>query len=172
DARHKSDVFARDTAAIVAGQGGHAILLPGPLPTPVLAFAVLHVGADAGVMVTASHNPPQDNGYKVYLGDGAQLIPPHDAEIERAIVAAGLPPLELPEPTGNGRITEYEGDIIAEYLDAVMPDVLPDPELAALKVVYTPLHGVGRDVLLRALVRLGCSPHVVSKQGDPDPDFP
>jgi phosphomannomutase len=172
DARHKSDVFAEDTAAVVAAQGGHAILLPGPLPTPVLAFAVTHLRAHAGVMVTASHNPPADNGYKVYLADGAQLIPPHDEEIESAIEAVGLPPLEIPPPTLNGRIDEYEGDIVGEYLDAVLEGARPDAVLASLKVVYTPLHGVGRDVLLRALVRLGCSPYVVSSQGDPDPDFP
>jgi phosphomannomutase len=172
DARHKSEVFAQDTAAVVAAHGGRAILLPGPLPTPVLAFAVRHLDAAAGVMVTASHNPPADNGYKVYLADGAQLIPPHDAEIEDAIEAVGLPPLELATPSSGGRIETYEADIVSAYLDAVMPGVRPDAVLAALKVVYTPLHGVGRDVILRALVRLGCSPVVVPSQGDPDPDFP
>jgi phosphomannomutase len=172
DARHKSDVFARDTAAVVAGQGGRAILLPGPLPTPVLGFAVRHLEAAAGVMVTASHNPPADNGYKVYLSDGAQLIPPHDEEIERAIEAVGLPPLELPAPIRNGRVDTYEGDIVHAYLDQVMAGMLPDAVLAGMKVVYTPLHGVGRDAFLRAAVRLGCSPVVVSTQGDPDPDFP
>jgi phosphomannomutase len=172
DARHNSDVFAQDTAAIVASQGGHAIVLPGPLPTPVLAFAVRHLKAAAGVMVTASHNPPADNGYKVYLSDGAQLIPPHDTEIEEAIEAVGLPSLELPAPSRGGRVETYEGDIVSTYLDAVLRDVLPDAVLAGLKVVYTPLHGVGRDVFLRALVRVGCSPMVVPSQGDPDPDFP
>jgi phosphomannomutase len=172
DARHNSDVFALDSAAIVASQGGRAVLLPGPLPTPVLAFAVRHLHAAAGVMVTASHNPPADNGYKVYLSDGAQLIPPHDAEIEAAIDAVGLPSLELPPPARGGRVDMYEGDIVHAYLDAVLDDVLPDSVLAGLKVVYTPLHGVGRDVFLRALVRVGCSPIVVPSQGDPDPDFP
>ncbi|HEV8299121.1 MAG TPA: phospho-sugar mutase, partial [Acidimicrobiales bacterium] len=172
DARHKSDVFARDSAQIIAARGGRAVLLPGPLPTPILAFATRHLGADAGVMVTASHNPPGDNGYKVYLADGAQLVPPHDVQIEAAIVASGLPARALPPASAGGDVVHYERDIVGEYLDAVMPGARAEPEVAGLKVVYTPLHGVGRDVLLRALVRIGCSPMVVSSQGSPDPDFP
>ena len=81
DARRNSDVFAHDTARIMAGAGLSAMVLPRALPTPVTAFAIHLLGADAGVMVTASHNPPDDNGYKVYLGDGAQIVPPADADI-------------------------------------------------------------------------------------------
>src|SRR3954447_15320633 len=87
DARHNSDVFARDTAAVVTAAGGSAVVLPHRLPTPVLAFAIRHLGCDAGVMVTASPNPPQDNGYKVYLGDGSQIVPPADAGIAEQIAA-------------------------------------------------------------------------------------
>ncbi len=83
DGRHLSKEFAEDSAAIFTAAGHEALLLPRLLPTPVLAFAVLHLQAQLGVMVTASHNPPQDNGYKVYVGDGAQIVPPVDAEIER-----------------------------------------------------------------------------------------
>ncbi len=99
DARRNSDVFAADSALVLAAAGHHVALVRGPHPTPVVAFAVRHLAADAGIMVTASHNPAADNGYKVYLGDGAQLIPPADAEIEASIEASGLPPLEIgPRP--------------------------------------------------------------------------
>jgi phosphomannomutase len=91
DARRSSDVFARDTCAVMEAVGVEAMVLPRPLPTPVLAFALRHLGADAGVMVTASHNPPLDNGYKVYLGDGSQIAQPADTEIaERGIPRPGV----------------------------------------------------------------------------------
>jgi phosphomannomutase len=167
DARHRSDVFARDTAEVMSGAGLHAMVLPHPLPTPVLAFAIRHLGAAAGVMVTASHNPPQDNGYKVYLGDGSQIVPPADAEISAAIAAVG--PL-AGIPRGDDWQTLDDG-ILADYLDRVAS--LLDPSSPRdLSVVYTPLHGVGRDVLLAAFARAGFpDPVVVARQSDPDPDF-
>jgi phosphomannomutase len=99
DARHNSDVFARDTAEVMVGAGLRALLLPRPLPTPLLAFAIRELGCVAGVMVTASHNPPRDNGYKVYLGDGSQIVPPADGEIAARIAAVGAV-AEVPRSTG------------------------------------------------------------------------
>jgi phosphomannomutase len=167
DARHRSDVFARDSAEIVSGAGLPAMLLPRPLPTPVLAYAVRALGAAAGVMVTASHNPPRDNGYKVYLGDGAQIAPPADAEISAAIDAVG--PLSH-VPRGDG--WQPLGEEIVESYVAAVAAVAPGAH-RDLRVAYTPLHGVGRDVLLAAFTRAGfAAPTVVAAQGDPDPDFP
>ncbi|MFG3435832.1 phospho-sugar mutase [Nonomuraea sp. NPDC047897] len=169
DARHKSDVFARDTAAILTGAGLHASLLPSPLPTPVLAFAVPHLGADAGVMVTASHNPPRDNGYKVYWGDGSQIVPPIDREISAAIDAVGRVD-ELPLH-GPGTLTELGEDIVDDYIDAIAR--LPLGDARDLRVAYTPLHGVGGATLTDAFLRAGFdSPMAVEEQRNPDPDFP
>jgi phosphomannomutase len=167
DARHNSDVFARDTAEIMEGAGVHAFLLPTHLPTPVLAFAIRHLGCSAGVMVTASHNPPQDNGYKVYLDDSSQIVPPADADISAAIDAVGrvdqMPRSDAYEVLGD--------DVARAYVDAVV--ALPGDGPREVVAVYTPMHGVGRDTLVEAVSRAGFPPlHVVREQGDPDPDFP
>ncbi|GAA0832622.1 phospho-sugar mutase [Streptosporangium amethystogenes subsp. fukuiense] len=171
DARHKSDVFARDTAAVLTGAGLRASVLPAPLPTPVLAFAVRHLGADAGVMVTASHNPPRDNGYKVYWGDGSQIVPPIDAEISAAIDAVG-PVSELPLGSPDDPAwTALDDGVVTAYLEAVT--ALPIGTARGLRVAYTPLHGVGGDTLARAFAAAGFdAPAVVEAQAAPDPDFP
>ncbi|MBP2404775.1 phospho-sugar mutase [Streptomyces syringium] len=169
DARHKSADFARDTAAVMVGAGLRAALLPRPLPTPVLAFAIRHLGAVAGVEVTASHNPPRDNGYKVYLGDGSQIVPPADGEIAAEIAAiANLD--DVPRPSAGW---ETLGDSVVEaYLertDAVLTPGSPRD----VRVVYTPMHGVGHDTLTAAFARAGFpAPTVVAEQAEPDPDFP
>ncbi|MFI6675549.1 phospho-sugar mutase [Kribbella sp. NPDC050470] len=168
DARHKSDVFAQDTAAVVRGAGLDAVLLDRPAPTPVVAFGIRHLKAVAGVVVTASHNPPQDNGYKVYLGDGSQIVPPADAEIAAAIAAVG--PLDS-VPRGDDWQTT--GDkLINAYLDRI-GELVPADAPRELNVAYTPLHGVGRSLVEDAVARAGFAvPSVVASQADPDPDFP
>jgi len=169
DARHNSDVFATDTAAVVVAAGGRAMVLPRPLPTPVLAFAIRHLEADAGVMVTASHNPAQDNGYKVYLGDGSQIVPPSDAEIAAHIAQVSL--VEDVPRADSGWIT-LNDDVLEAYLDAAAAVVAPDSS-RELSVVHTALHGVGTEVVVAAFRRAGFSaPMVVPSQSQPDPDFP
>ncbi|MCX4995567.1 phospho-sugar mutase [Streptomyces longwoodensis] len=169
DARHKSADFARDTAAVMTGAGLRAAVLPRPLPTPVLAFAIRHLGAVAGVEVTASHNPPRDNGYKVYLGDGSQIVPPADAGIAAEIDAiAAL--ADVPRPDG-GWLT-LDDSVLEAYLartDAVLSPGSP----RTARTVYTAMHGVGKDVLLAAFARAGFpSPVLVAEQAEPDPLFP
>ncbi|MGA4958194.1 phospho-sugar mutase [Streptomyces lavendulocolor] len=169
DARHKSADFARDTAAVMMGAGLRAAILPRPLPTPVLAYAIRHLGAVAGVEVTASHNPPRDNGYKVYLGDGSQIVPPADSGIAAEIAAiASLHDVPRAE---DGWETLGE-EVLEAYLartDAVLSPGSP----RTANVVYTAMHGVGKDVVLAAWERAGFpAPTLVAEQAEPDPDFP
>ncbi len=195
DARHHSAEFAEEAAAVLTGAGIRVHLLPGRSPTPLLAFAVRNLSAGAGVMITASHNPPADNGYKLYLGDGAQIVPPVDAQIEAAIRAVGplrqarLGPLDGPLVTRHG--TEIADAYVRAVVRAV-PGPAGDkarggsPPLGAerrpggsggspprISTVYTPLHGVAGGLMLRAIERAGYpAPHVVAAQAEPDPDFP
>jgi phosphomannomutase len=169
DARHYSDVFAHDTAAVVVGAGGGASVMPRTLPTPVLAFAIRHLGADAGVMVTASHNPPQDNGYKVYLGDGSQIVPPADAAIAREIARVEA---VLEVPLADDGWHTLDDEVVEAYLDACVAVVSPDTP-RDLSVVHTALHGVGSETLVSVFERAGFpSPTTVPSQAEPDPAFP
>ena len=179
DARHRSDEFAEEAARVLAGAGIRARLLPPRQPTPLLAFAVGHLRAAAGIMITASHNPPADNGYKLYLGDGAQIIPPVDKQIASAI--AGLGDLsQVPVAPADSPLIGRLGDQVARaYLDAIVSAVpgpaVPagEPSGAGLRVVYTPLHGVAAGLALRAFERAGFGPpQVVAAQAEPDPAFP
>ncbi|MER7930387.1 phospho-sugar mutase [Streptomyces sp. NPDC096057] len=169
DARHKSADFARDTAAVMVGAGLKAAVLPRPLPTPVLAFAIRHLGAVAGVEVTASHNPPRDNGYKVYLGDGSQIVPPADAEIAAEIDAIGSLH-DVPRPAEGWEVLDES--VLDAYLARTDAVLAPDSPRTA-RTVYTAMHGVGKDVLLAAFARAGFpEPVLVAEQAEPDPDFP
>jgi phosphomannomutase len=187
DARHGSARFADEAARVLTGAGLRVHLLPRPCPTPLLAFSVRQLSAAAGVMITASHNPAADNGYKLYLADGAQIIPPADAEIEAAIRALG-PLREVPTGPLDGPLVTRHGDEIADaYVAALTAEAglppgaaggLPSGAAGAasgapLRVVYTAMHGVAGRLMLEAIARAGFAPpHVVAAQADPDPDFP
>ena len=188
DARHNSEQFAQDSAALFTAAGFEVYLMPAALPTPVLAWAVREYSAEAGVMVTASHNPPQDNGYKVYVGGrvtddqgrGAQIVAPIDAEI--ASLIRHDEPLERLELAGSGwqvlPAAGQDGDIEARYLAAiaaVIPAAQPENSQprADLRVVLSAMHGVGGHCMAQALANAGFSDvHQVAEQAQPDPDFP
>jgi phosphomannomutase len=165
DARHGSAVFATVTAEVLAAQGFSVFLLPGPVPTPVVAFAVRHTGAAAGIQITASHNPPADNGYKVYFEGGIQIVSPTDRQIETAMAAA--PPADRigrkpVEPAGTGLVERY-----IERAAGVRRSA------GSVRVALTPLHGVGGAVAVETLLRAGfLNVHTVATQSAPDPDFP
>jgi phosphomannomutase len=195
DARHRSAEFADEAARVLAGAGIRAHLLPPQQPTPLLAFAVRHLRAAAGIMITASHNPPADNGYKLYLGDGAQIIPPVDKQIGTAIAELG-DLSEVPVAPADSPLIGRLGDEMARaYLDVIVGAVPghagpgsagPSPagsrepggtgggaKPAALRWAYTPLHGVAAGLALRAFEQAGFPPpHVVAAQAEPDPAFP
>ena len=168
DARHRSIDFAVDTCEILQAAGIDAHLLPTTLPTPLLAFAVQALGFDAGVMVTASHNPPQDNGYKVYLGDGSQIVPPADAAIA-AQIAKVTSVRELP------RSADFEvlsHDIVDAYVNAAASLIAPTAP-RDVRVVSTSLHGVGHETWMSVMRAAGFKlPSVVLAQAEPDPEFP
>ncbi|WP_127543438.1 phospho-sugar mutase [Actinoplanes sp. OR16] len=176
DARHGSREFAERTARVATGAGREALLMPRTLPTPVLAYAVRALNAVAGVMVTASHNPPQDNGYKVYLGaqlggpagDGAQIVPPADAGIEAAIRAVGS---LSAVPLGDAG-TVLDTDFSDGYVETAA-SVLTEGGPRELTIAYTPLHGVGGETLEKAFRKAGfADPAIVADQRQPDPEFP
>jgi phosphomannomutase len=170
DARHKSDVFARDSAEILAAAGFRALLVPVPTPTPVIAYGIGHFGCVAGIVVTASHNPPQDNGYKVYLGDGSQIVPPADGEIAARIEEVTHRDLsEVPRSDDYVRLGD---ELVEAYLDRVV-SLVPADASRELRWVYTPMHGVGGAVVARAVAGAGFTgAAVVPEQAEPDPDFP
>lgn len=168
DARHNSRRFALDTARVCTGAGLRALVLPRPLPTPVLAYAIRHLGASAGVMVTASHNPARDNGYKVYLGDGSQIVPPVDADIAARITAVG----RVDELTLGDEGEVVGPELVEAYLGTVVTAADGATADVAFRVVYTPLHGVGGELFLTAVARAGMPvPAVVVEQAEPDPTF-
>ncbi|OKL50325.1 phospho-sugar mutase [Boudabousia marimammalium] len=176
DARHGSSQFALDTCAVITAAGGKAKLFPRALPTPVTAYALRYLGVDAAVMVTASHNPPQDNGYKVYLGgravtgpgQGAQIVPPYDGEILAKIQAA---PAANQVPMAESGWEMVPESLIESYIAQAVSLASPGPK--DLRIVLTSMHGVGGEPCLQALNIAGFKDvHIVAEQHEPDPDFP
>jgi phosphomannomutase len=179
DARHRSAEFALDAADAIAAAGGRALVFPRPVPTPVVAHAVLDLGADAALVITASHNPPVDNGYKLYLHDGIQLVPPMDARIAASIGEVAAAELADGATSGSagggssdrGRVQWLEGDVLAPHRRASVAALLTGER--DVRVLYTPMHGVGGEAVLAAFAAAGFpAPDVVQEQFDPDPDFP
>ena len=165
DARHLSDQFAQDVCGVAVSLGLEVFRLPSNLPTPVLAFGVRHIGADAGVMITASHNPPQDNGYKVYDHLGAGIIPPMDKEIAQLIKSAPMAD-EIILGAGWNEI-----DITKQYQQRAAQ--LVTTNYGQIKVAFTPMHGVGQETFDACMKEAGFNPSInVAEQTKPDPDFP
>ena len=172
DARHGSHEFAHDTARVIAHRGGRVTIFPSVVPTPLLAFAVRHLDACAGVMVTASHNPKRDNGYKVYWRGGAQITSPVDAQISELIDSIPLLGDDDLAPADDPAISDAGDEIAQAYLDDIA-DLLMAGSPRSAQVAYTALHGVGASILIRAFERAGfATPQTVTNQLEPDPDFP
>ncbi len=173
DARHDSERFARDVVETIAGAGVRVHWFPTHQPTPMIPFAQKALDAAAGVVVTASHNPPADNGYKVYAESAAQIVPPTDAAIAAAIAAVGpAAEVERVDLDASPLVAEVAPDLIEGYL-AELPTARPAVTGPALRLAYTPLHGVGLPLVTRALADAGYTDlHVVAEQAEPDGDFP
>ncbi|GAA2513696.1 phospho-sugar mutase [Kocuria salsicia] len=179
DARHGSEDFAADAAAVFAAAGCRAVRLPAQLPTPLVAYAVRELGADAGVMVTASHNPPADNGYKVYLGGravagddekGVQIVPPDDARIAERIAAA---PFADEVPRDPGAVTTADDAVLDGYVRRAASLRAGEGGGQDISIALTAMHGVGLGTALRVLDEAGFpNVSVVAEQAEPDPDFP
>jgi phosphomannomutase len=173
DARYNSDVFANDTAQVMAGAGLKPIIFSHVVPTPVLAFSISQLGACAAVMVTASHNPAQDNGYKVYLGDGRQIVSPVDTEISNHIRSV----VDVREVKLSNEIETLSENITKSYIEAITHLITGGPTTTAqrseIKSVYTAMHGVGWQTLKQTFFAAGLAePIAVDEQRDPDPTFP
>jgi phosphomannomutase len=177
DARKNSAIFANDAAEVLSAVGIDVLLTPGHVPTPIVAFAVRHLGCDAGIMITASHNPATDNGYKVYFGgadEGSQIVPPVDAEIEHHIglVASSFRWDEIPRSSAGASTTPPS--LLSDYTSATIESLAPvTSHTSPITSVYTPLHGVGGDTFLQVVESAGLpEPVLVDEQFEPDPSFP
>jgi|TARA_B100001750_G_scaffold248069_1_gene276483 phosphomannomutase len=172
DARHKSQIFAQDTVRVLAAHGVSSLIFPRPAPTPVLAYTSLSKKAKAGIMVTASHNPAEDSGYKVYWEDGAQIVSPIDLKIAQRIDFKNPPSEEALADYEDANILKDDNGSIQKYVDFASSSVSPESK-REIKQIYTPLHGVGKEVFVDVFQKAGFeNPTVVKSQAEPDPDFP
>jgi len=172
DARHKSQIFAQDTVRVLAAHGVSSSIFPRPAPTPVLAYTSLSKKAKAGIMVTASHNPAEDSGYKVYWEDGAQIVSPIDLKIAQRIDFKNPPSEEALADYEDANILKDDNGSIQKYVDFASSSVSPESK-REIKQIYTPLHGVGKEVFVDVFQKAGFeNPTVVKSQAEPDPDFP
>jgi len=172
DARHKSQIFAQDTVRVLAAHGVRSSIFPRPAPTPVLAYTSLSKKAKAGIMVTASHNPAEDSGYKVYWEDGAQIVSPIDLKIAQRIDFKNPPSEEALADYEDANILKDDNGSIQKYVDFASSSVSPESK-REIKQIYTPLHGVGKEVFVDVFQKAGFeNPTVVKSQAEPDPDFP
>lgn len=171
DARRKSDLFAWDTAGVAAALGVRVMVLDGPVPTPLVSWGLTELGCAGAVVVTASHNPPADNGYKVYLGDGGQIVPPQDAMISALIGAVDPTGVEL-APADHPLISVLDDDLAQRYV-RFAAGVRLVPEVPGVTVAYTAMHGVGGRLVERAFEAAGLpAPVAVAEQHEPDGTFP
>ena len=173
DGRHDSETFARDTVGVLAAAGLPVRWFPTPQPTPIVAYAQKALGAAAAVVITASHNPPEYNGYKVYTEGAAQIVPPTDRAIAAAIDEVG-PATEVPsvDPVGSSLVAPVGAEVVDRYLDELRAS-RPAVDGPTPTIVHTALHGVGSALVERALADGGYDDvHVVSSQAEPDGDFP
>ena len=172
DARHKSQIFAQDTVRVLAAHGVSSLIFPRPAPTPVLAYTSLSKKAKAGIMVTASHNPAEDSGYKVYWEDGAQIVSPIELKIAQRIDFKNPPSEEALADYEDANILKDDNGSIQKYVDFASSSVSPESK-REIKQIYTPLHGVGKEVFVDVFQKAGFeNPTVVKSQAEPDPDFP
>ena len=168
DARRGSERFNDEVVAVLLGAGVRVYEMPGPLPTPLVAYAVKALGAAAGIMITASHNPPQDNGFKLYAGDGAQIIPPDDETVERFAREATTPELATRSSPGHSRI---EASLLEAYRRHLVARF--GVEDSPLRITYTPLHGVGGATMMQLFAEAGFgAAEPVARQFAPDGEFP
>ena len=177
DSRRMSDVFAKEAASILAGNGIKVYFFDDITPTPLCSFAIRELGTASGIVITASHNPPEYNGYKVYWDDGAQVIPPQDNEIIEEVKKIDsilkIKKIDFDKGIKDGLVVILDNKIIESYVKKLEKAALREKAASSLKIVYTPLHGTGYKIIPDTLKHFGFTNiHLVKEQAKPDGNFP